>query len=231
MKEYIESKEASLHKELISNEVSILKAKYFEKDPFEGFVFDPEFVFYKVAKNMPSHFLEYVDTIIVGDFELLNDKDLSALYNEGSIYLSNKDKSGNPDVIDDIIHEIAHAVEDNMKHVIYGDNLIEEEFLAKRKNLYFLLKENGFREEVDFYNFDKVEYDEQFDMFLYQEVTYSLLTSLTSQIVCSPYGLTSLREYFANCFEHYFYVSDPAMVKHLSPKVYQKIERIINYEN
>ena len=231
MEDYIKSSNASLDKMRVSNEVAILKAKYFEKEPFEGFQFNPDFVFERVVKSLPSHFLEYIDTIIVGDFDLLNSKDLSALYNDGSIYLSNKDKDGNVDIIDDIIHEVAHAIEENLQHVIYGDNLIEEEFRAKRKSLYFLLKENGFEEEVDFYNFDKVEYDEQFDLFLYQEVSYSLLSNLTSQIVCSPYGLTSLREYFANCFEHYFYVNSPTFVKHISPKVHEKIERIINYEN
>ena len=231
MKDYIKNSANSIDKKNISNEVSVLKAKYFEKDPFEGFVFDPDDVFTKVATLLPAHFLEYVDTIIVGDFELLNSRDLSALYNEGSIYLSNKDKEGNPDVVDDIIHEVAHAIEENLQHVIYGDNSIEEEFLARRKSLYFLLKENGFREEVDFYNFDKLDYDEQFDIFLYQEVTYSLMATLTSQIVCSPYGLTSLREYFANCFEHYFYTSEPLHVKTTSPSVYKKIERILEYEN
>lgn len=215
----------------ISNEVSVLKAKYFEKDPFENFKFQPQSVFGKVASLVPSHFLEYIDTIIVGDFDFLNERELTALYDEGSIYLSNKDPESNNDVVDDIIHEIAHAVEENLQHVIYGDNSIESEFLSKRKFLYFTLKENGFDDEVDFYNFDKVEYDEQFDMFLYQQVTYPLLNNLTNQFVCSPYGLTSIREYFANCFEHYFYIKGPLFVKHVSPKVFNKIERIINYEN
>ena len=75
--------------------------------------------------------------------------------------------------------------------------------------------------------FENVEYDEQFDMFLYQEVSYSLLGNLTANVFCSPYGATSLREYFANCFEHYFYESTPRSVNAISPRAYEKIQELI----
>ena len=233
MKNYIKDRELenSGTQARISNEVRILKAKYYEKEPFDIQV-DIDRVFEEVAKIIPSPFLDYIDTIIVGQFDFLDQRDLDALYSDASIYLSNKDKEVESDIVDDIVHEIAHAVEENNQHIIYSDNMISAEFLSKRNNLYFLLKENGFNEEVDFYDFDNLEYDEQFDMFLYQEVSYPLLDTLTTNIFCSPYGATSLREYFANCFEHYFYSSTPKLVKAVSPRVHDKIQELLNtHEN
>ena len=72
------------------------------------------------------------------------------------------------------------------------------------------------------------EYDEHFDLFLYQEIGYSILRNYTSSLFCSPYGITSLREYFANAFEHYFYSSDPYYVKSISPEIYTKIQELLS---
>jgi Mlc titration factor MtfA (ptsG expression regulator) len=43
----------------------------------------------------------------------------------------------------------------------------------------------------------------------------------------SPYGATSLQEYFANGFEKYF-LENPRAVRDISPVLYRKIEEIIN---
>ena len=191
------------------------------------FTLDMDLVFKDVAAAVPSQFIGYIDMIVMGEFDFLQDRDLDALYLEGAIYLSNEARSDYRDLVDDIVHEAAHAVEENNKMTIYSDGAIEREFLAKRQVLYFLLKENGFKEEVDFYDFKNPEYDEQFDIFLYQEVSYSLLGNLTTGLFNSPYGATSLREYFANCFEGYFYTTSPTSVKMTSPAVAEKIEELI----
>jgi stearoyl-CoA desaturase (delta-9 desaturase) len=69
---------------------------------------------------------------------------------------------------------------------------------------------------------NKLEYDEKFDMYLYEEIGYPILTTLTMGLFCSPYGATSVREYFANAFEHYF-TKSPQYVKKLSPSAYKKV--------
>jgi len=230
MENYIKQREEYADKAKLSNEVALLKSRYYEKDPFLYGTPDKEYIFRSVAEKVPGFFLKYIDTILVGKFDFLEEKDLDALYKDGSIYISN-DKDSDLDVVDDIIHEIAHAVEENNKLLIYSDGQIEREFIAKRSRLYFLLKENGFSEEVDFYDFEKTEYDEPFDMFLYQEVSYPLLGNLVSGLFCSPYGATSLREYFANCFEFLFMENDPGYVNKVSPAVFLKIEEVLNNVN
>ena len=58
-------------------------------------------------------------------------------------------------------------------------------------------------------------------------VGYPTLLSLTMGLFCSPYGATSIQEYFANGFEKYF-TESPEYVKNISPILYKKIEEIIN---
>jgi Mlc titration factor MtfA (ptsG expression regulator) len=45
----------------------------------------------------------------------------------------------------------------------------------------------------------------------------------------SPYGATSIQEYFANGFEKYF-LDSPQKVRDISPVLYSKIEEIVNAE-
>ena len=90
----------------------------------------------------------------------------------------------------------------------------------KRMKLKEILQANGY--DVSKQNFENLEYDEKFDFYLYEEIGYPALTTLTVNLFCSPYGATSIREYFANAFENFF-MKEPRYVKKLSPKVYNKI--------
>ena len=107
---------------------------------------------------------------------------------------------------------------------IYTDNLINE-FKGKRERLFHLLSAEGFHTNPVLYGF--TEYNEKFDNFLANEVGYPTLLSLTMGLFASPYGATSIQEYFANGFEKYF-LDNPRIVRNISPVLYRKIEEIIN---
>ena len=66
----------------------------------------------------------------------------------------------------------------------------------------------------------------EFDNLLYKEIGYPILANLTSGLFVSPYGATSIREYFANAFEHYF-LNDLTSVKLISPTAYDKIQELL----
>ena len=127
--------------------------------------------------------------------------------------------------MDDIVHEFAHAVEETYGNDIYMDGQIEREFLGKRERLYSILNEhlpagtNLPREE-----YMDPDHTDKFDWFLYKEIGYPTLRSLTSGLFYSPYGITSLREYFANGFEAYFLRQDMNYIRKISPHLYEKIE-------
>jgi hypothetical protein len=181
-----------------------------------------------IREILPSHFLRNIESIYVGDFDALKDRDMDALYENGAIYIRPDSVVNAEDLLDDIIHEIAHSLEESYAIDIYGDGRVEREFIIKRNQLFNKLKgeENTYFPRDYFLNTD---YSKEFDEFLYKTVGYPLLTSLTVDIFPSPYGATSLREYFANAFEKYF-MEESERVREISPQVYKKIEELINQE-
>jgi hypothetical protein len=181
----------------------------------------------QISRKIPQHLFSGLDAIYVGEFDFLKSRDLDAIFRDGAIFLSNK-KVSIDDTADDITHEIAHLVEKEKSNFIYGDGKIEQEFLNKRKELYFILKEEGY--EVSLSQFLNPEYDIQFDQYLYQHVGYPALSVLTINLFYSPYGATSLREYFANCFEGFFWNEDLTRVRDLSPKVADKLDQLIDLQ-
>ena len=69
------------------------------------------------------------------------------------------------------------------------------------------------------------EYSPSFDEFLSDVVGYPTLVSLTMGLFASPYGATSLQEYFANGFEKY-YLGLGRRVKEVSPALYNIITNL-----
>ena len=172
-----------------------------------------------VAKRLPNIYLKYIQAVRIGIFEEMLEKELNALYKDGVLYVSNMQDS-NTDMLDDLIHEIAHAVEDHNHDLIYGDEQIFLEFLGKRKRLYELLKSEGY--DVTIEQFLTTTYDYDFDMLLFQDIGYPILETLTLGLFLSPYSVTSINEYFAVGFEN-FYMDETNYVKKICPILLEKI--------
>jgi len=194
------------------------------KDPLPE-DFNLDLAIQNIENMVPSQLTYSVDSIFIGQFDHFDKNNTNAFYENGAIYTTNK-QANEMDLIDDIVHELAHSIEEFAGDVIYADGNIENEFLGKRKILYHFLKSEGY--DVNLADFLNLEYDRKFDEFLYKNVGYERLTFLTVGLFASPYGATFLKEYFANGFEHYF-VGDREHIKNLSPSVYNKIEELIDY--
>mgnify|MGYP003637846534 FL=1 len=187
--------------------------------------FNLGYVLKTVEELIPSYLVHNIDTIYVGDFDNFNynGRNYNAAYENGAIYVSNSQDDEN-DMIDDVVHEVAHAVEEQHGEQIYGDSSVQNEFLGKRERLYHLLEQEGY--DVSYNDAMDAEYNEQFDNFLYKTVGYPTLMSLTMGLFYSPYAATSVREYFANGFENYF-LRDKGYLKKVSPILYNKITEVI----
>ena len=146
----------------------------------------PDFFF----DNVDSFFVGYVDEFFKGD------REYNAMFKDGSIYLS-PEQDNEKDLLDDILHELAHAVEESNEEEIYGDGRLEREFLAKRNTLYHLLDD----ENYDLEDYENPEYNYKFDQHLYKGIGYDKLRTISSGLFYSPYAITALREYWANVFE------------------------------
>ena len=107
------------------------------EDPLPEYI-DLRAVLNKIEKMLPSAYFRYVDAVKIGTFPEMIDRELNAMYKDGVLYISNFQAS-EEDMYDDVIHEIAHAVEDNNRDLIYGDERLMVEFLGKRKRLYSVL--------------------------------------------------------------------------------------------
>jgi len=194
----------------------------FIKDPFID-VINMQDIIAKFEQLIPAYLTYGLDSIYVGQFKEFEEREINAFFQDGTIYVSNI-QDNEEDFLDDIIHELAHVVEDQNGLEIYGDGRVESEFLGKRKKLYFLLKEEGY--DVHLSGFLNPEYSREFDELLYKQVGYPNLRSLSSDLFYSPYGATSLAEYFANAFEAFFLKKDFNTLQSLSPVLYNKIETL-----
>jgi hypothetical protein len=181
-----------------------------------------DFVVKYIESRVPYRLMKGMDIIYIGQFEEFKRRDINAYFEDGALYISNE-QDDEMDLIDDIVHEMAHSVEREFGGYIYTGR-IEKEFEAKRRRLYDMLKTYGYGVSPVFKV--KMEYDKEIDEFLYKEVGYEALGNLVNGLFPSPYSVTSLREYFAMGFEEYF-LGDLKYLKKVSPTLYSVIDSLM----
>tara|TARA_Y100000310_G_scaffold101532_1_gene99623 strand:+ start:479 stop:1090 length:612 start_codon:yes stop_codon:yes gene_type:complete len=174
-----------------------------------------------IENIVPANLLKYIEVVYIGEFKGLQNK--NAAYSNGGIYMT-ADEPTNFDMIENFVHEVAHSLEGDKGWLIYDDSLLNE-FLGKRRRLRSILEQEGYHISPELYTF--TEYNKTFDEFLANEVGYPRLLNLTMGLFVSPYGATSIQEYFANGFEKYF-LDGPDTIRDISPVLYEKIDTILN---
>ena len=105
----------------------------FIKDPLPEDI-DVRNVLTKLETLIPKYFASGLDLIIIGQNGEFEERDINAMYQDGAIYVTNLQMT-EEDLLDDIVHELAHAVEENNGEFLYSDELIFKEFMGKRKRL------------------------------------------------------------------------------------------------
>lgn len=218
LKTLIKNKESKKRRFLWNSVEVIIKDK----------IIDPNISIHTVLKKIESKispkFLVNIDVIYVGDFDFFKDRDIQAMYENSCIFVTNNQDSIE-DMCDDIVHEIAHSLEEVYGDIIYFDGKLEKEFLEKRRQLYSVLKSENF--EADLILFSDPSYSESFDQYLYKQIGYPTLNMLGASIFYSPYAATSLREYFANGFEALYYYRDYNFISKSCPELYSKLQDIM----
>jgi hypothetical protein len=183
---------------------------------------DPEFIFNYIGSRVPFYLTKNVEMIYVGQFPEMKERDINAYYENDAIYVTNE-QDDEMDMIEDIIHEISHAVEKYNEEFIYGDGGLQREFIGKRKRMSDLLSQK-YDVPSDFdINF---EYDRAIDEFLYRDVGYDALNQICVNIFPSAYACTSVSEYWAKGFEEVF-IGDKDNLKQLCPVLYKKLALLL----
>ena len=211
----------------LKDKYSLYDMEIFIKDPLPEDI-DMDFVLRYIKSRVPINLFRGVDMIYIGQFSYLSDREVNALYMDGAIYLTNKQED-DKDIIDDIIHELAHSLEEIYGHLIYDDGRIEREFLGKRKRLFHELSHHDYDppEQIQY----KVDYSSDIDDYFYKTVTYDVMWNfITGGLFPSPYAATSIREYFAKGFEEYV-MGNQKDLKQTCPVLFEKIKLLYKMED
>ena len=175
----------------------------------------------RVANILPSFYFKNVSAIAIGQYDTLDDRAVDSVFDKKIIYLTNV-QDDEDDIIENIIHEVAHSLEEIYSETIYGDGLLKKEFLKKRKQLY---NELSTKFSIEDRYFRKTEYSKTLDTLFYKKIGYDTLSYFTEPLFVSPYSATSLREYFSEGFENY-YMGQQQLIVDLCPKLYNKIKQL-----
>ncbi len=185
---------------------------------------DFEYILYLLENKIPKSFFRNLKAIHVEHLDEFVKRDINALYKNGILYVTNE-QDNTDDLLDDIVHELAHHVETVFLEDVYKDNKIKNEFLKKRKELSFELASEGYDIPQGFSS--DIKFSHEIDNFLHKRVGYRSLKMFGLGIFVRPYAATSLREYFAVGFE-YFYLKDAEELKKTCPFLYNKIYYLHN---
>ena len=207
-----------------NSEIKIYGKPFVFSQPFQNDI-DLNYVKNKIESLTPDYFFDNIDGFFVGyvDEFFKDGREYNAMYKDGAIYLS-PDQDNERDLLDDILHEVAHAVEKKYEDQIYGDGRLEREFIAKRKYLYYFLGDK----EYGMAAYENPEYDYEFDQHLYKNIGYDYLRGASAELFYSPYAITALREYWANGFENYL-LGIRGKLKEISPVLYDKVDSLFDY--
>ena len=197
----------------------------FIKDPLPQSM-DMTSVLATIEKDIPDYLFYDIDTILVGQFDDLNSRGVKAAYMDGAIYVTN-DQSGNEDLVDDIVHEVAHSVEKMAGRELYGDGALEQEFLGKKKRFLDILSVRGYNIPNELHTTS--EYSKEFDEFVFFNLGFEKAGNMTRGLFIVPYASISLSEYFATGFEAYFLRKERGYLSQVSPILYKKIDELTNY--
>ena len=219
MKKYITKSNEKIKKDfshLIIQDTPMYVLKHLTND------INLDYVAQKIDSILPSGIMGNIDNIYIGNFEEFSKdgRHFNAMYKDNTIYVSNE-QDNEADMIDDIVHEIAHSLEKDFDVQLYDDQQLEKEFLTKRKFLYHLLPDDKKANLAYFLNPD---YSVSFDSYLYNDLGYDFLRNISYNLYYSPYAITALKEYWANGFENYL-LGDRKKLKQLSPILYNKIKK------
>jgi len=198
------------------------------KDQLENDDIDVENVVSKIETRVPHHLLQNLEIIVIGWFEEFEERKINAFYKDGILHISNEQDNAD-DLTDDIVHELAHSIEEIYGFEIYGDQLIKDEFLRKRKILHDKLWALGHKAPLEW--FLNTEYDKEFDDFLFNTIGKDKLRMICMGLFINAYAPISLREYFATGFTDFYLYPDHNFLEKMSPALTKKLILLQDIKN
>ncbi len=200
----------------------------FDKSPAPTAVKALQSLALSIQKRIPVALFKEVDTINVGTFPDLKQREVNSVYKDGVIFLDSTNLNSPQDAIRDVVHELAHSWEETHRPQLYGDGKVEKEFMSKRIQMLDYIQAHIDGLEIPVEAFSTSDYNQEADNFLFKTVGYDRLANMIGTLFVGPYATTSLGEYFASTFEAYFFGDAGANeLSTTSPAVLSAVERIM----
>lgn len=168
-----------------------------------------------IESKMPRILSKKIDVVYFGDFDFLKEKEYSASYIDGAIFLQSS-KNNNPESFcKNFFHEIFHSIENS-----FLTDKLRDEYNKKRD--YVVRTLIDFEEfEVDKFFDEDIEGESQYFNRVTQNPSLSyILEEVCQDVFLNIYQLTSFNEYAAVLFQSYF-MEDTLDVKIISPVFYE----------
>ena len=113
-----------------------------------------------IENALPYSFRKLINSIIILNDPAFSQRKINAFYHNDKLFISNNQDNEN-DILDDIVHEYSHALEEKFEEEIYFDGSIKDEFVNKRIQLERILRTSGY--DTEKYNFKEINYDKSLD--------------------------------------------------------------------
>jgi len=175
-----------------------------------------------ILTNISKQLFSNIDIIYLYD---LKDSETKAYYDSGMIVINLPLIKDDKDFIKTLLHELIHSQLD----VIKNSNTIEmviQEYLRKRgKVLNKLLTYNNSDPKFNS-NYANLEYDQEFESYLKDKITYQIVYPVSHIYFPSPYAISSIDEYLCIGFEIYL-LENKSWLEEFCPELYKLIENTI----
>lgn len=176
-----------------------------------------------ILTNIGKRFFSNIDVIYLYD---MKDSEVKAYYDSGMIVINLPLIKDDKDFIKTLIHELIHSQLENLKGVSENIEPVIQEYLRKRgKVLNKLLTYNNSDPKFNS-NYSDIEYDQEFESYLKDKITYQIVYPISHIYFPSPYAISSINEYLCIGFEIYF-IENKSWLEEYCPELYRFIENVI----
>jgi hypothetical protein len=185
-----------------------------------------------IENIIPKHiFNNNIDTIFIGEFQELKNKNLDVIYKEKSIYISNTKQYTNESLIYCILLGVGYSLLYSQKDYLFKDNIIQIEFLKKRVQLSNILKyyvEKGILEYEKLISIDYYRMLESVVVHLLESLPRdkNILNAL-NEIYITNFGMFSIENYVIDGYVELLYTKDLSKFKRVYPELFLKLDKLI----
>jgi len=181
--------------------------------------------------HLPSSLFKNTTTIYIFSPEEDLKSNFNSTFYNGIVTVNLKTVKDGEDLLKLVIHELFHSLEPEIKNEndpMFGVyQRVEQEYMTKKVALLTLLKNDpGVNKKPKPEYWKQIDFSNDFDNYLYSEVTYPVLQFKLENLFPSPYSITSLSEYMCVGLEIYLF-ENREWINNYCPELYDLLKTLV----